>query len=90
MEWRSPSGRFWHWANIVRYLRDRPETWAIRLIDQPARLVRTVNDRSSPDLHMPDGLIQVKIVYEYTDQTGRRRGDIYLRFLPDGGKLPPD
>src|SRR5688572_17411455 len=81
---RSPSGRYWEWDQIVRQCRARPGSWIVRLPNEPARLVRTVRDRSAPELHLDDGVIEVQIKNEYRDEWGRKRGDLYLRFVPHG------
>jgi hypothetical protein len=79
---RSPSGRYWDWAQIVAQCRARPGSWVVRLPNEPARLVRTIRDRSAPELHLDDGVIEVVIQNEYRDEWGGRRGDLYLRFAP--------
>jgi len=79
---RSPSGRYHNWEQIVATLRLTPGVWALRLVNQPTRLARTVNDRSAPALRIEDGRIEAKIVNSYTDSDNRRRGDVYLRYMP--------
>lgn len=88
MDHRSPTGRYILWRQIIEELRKRPDTWAVKLGDEPARLVRTVRDRSNPALHLTEGRVEARIVNEYTDTGGHRRGDIYLRYLSDSAKLP--
>lgn len=77
----SPSGRYHQWDLIVEDLRATPNTWAVRLTDVPARLARTVWDRSAPELHLSDGVIEAKLVNSY-ELNGKRRGDLYLKYSP--------
>lgn len=55
----------------------------MHLNDVPARVVRTVENRSAPELHMPDGRVEAALLHPYTDTMGRRRGDVYLRYTPN-------
>lgn len=66
-------------------LTDHPEVWFIRLPDAPARLVRTVHDRSHPALHLREGRIEAKITNGYVDDGGHRRGIVYLRYTTSSG-----
>lgn len=77
---RSSSGRYRDWGVIIQMLRVHPNTWAVRLTDEPARLVRTVRERAAPELHLADGVVEARLVNSYTDTTGHRKGDVYLRF----------
>jgi hypothetical protein len=80
---RSSSGRYRRWDVIVRTLRAHPGVWAVRLTDEPARLVRTVRERAAPELHLDDGVVEARLVNGYVDTAGRRKGDVYLRFRSD-------
>jgi len=53
----------------------------VRLNDVPARLERTVRERSSPALHLDDGVIEAELKNSYLDAEGHRKGDLYLRFV---------
>jgi hypothetical protein len=79
---RSSSGRFYDWETIINQLRARPGVWLVRLPDRPARLVRSIQEKSAPELHITDGTIEAQIVNEYTDAKGTRRGDVYVRYIP--------
>lgn len=79
---RSETGRYRDWDAIIAQLRTRPGEWVVRLPNEPRRLVRTVRFKQAPELHLTDGVIEVDIVNEYTDDRGIRRGDVHLRFNP--------
>lgn len=68
----------------MKTLVSRPNSWAVRLTDAPARLVRTVRDRSAPELHLDSGVVEAVLVNDYIDSKGRRKGDVHLRFIPHG------
>ncbi len=79
---RRKNGRLWDWAFIVRQAQSHPNAWVVRLPDEPARLVRTIRERSAPELRLEGGVLEATIRNEYRDSLGRRRGDIYIRFVP--------
>lgn len=93
---RSPSGRYIRWQPIIDKLSWAPESWCYRLIDEPVRIARNIEERSSPALHLPEPWrIQTRIVNPYVDAYGIRRGDIWLRLtklssLPEGGSIPSE
>lgn len=79
---RSPSGRYWGWGGIVAQARSHPGSWVVRLPNVPSRLERTVRERSAPELHLSDGVIEADLRNSYLDAYGARKGDLYLRFVP--------
>lgn len=81
-EIRSASGRFWRWPVLIAALQRRPGQWAVRLNDQPHRLLRTVRKKQHPALRLDDGVIHIAMVLSYVDPNGHRRGDMYLMYEP--------
>lgn len=82
---RSPSGRYLRWPEIIADLRAKPGRWAVRLLDQPARLDRTVKERAHPALRLDDGVIESQLVHRYRTEHGAYRGDVWLRYTPHAG-----
>lgn len=82
MKHRSKGGRLWRWGEIVAECRALPGAWAVRLPNEPRRLLRTIRERSAPELRLDDGKLEAVIRNQYRDEMGRLRGDIYIRFTP--------
>jgi hypothetical protein len=80
---RRKNGRYWDWEQIVRLARSHPGSWVVRLPNEPARVVRTIRNRSAPELRLDDGVLEAIIRNEYRDRLGRQRGDIFVRFMPN-------
>jgi hypothetical protein len=75
--------RFHDWKKIARTLRKKPSVWMLTHPDAPVRLVSHVRLRRSPDLRLPDGTIEAMVRNVYVPEEGARRGDVWLRFVPN-------
>lgn len=88
LRFRSPSGRYHDWGAIVATLRSHPGVWIIHLPNEPARLQRTVRERSHPALHLDDGVVEARLLHRYVDALGQVKGDVHLRFVPHERETP--
>lgn len=79
---RSPSGRYYDWAAIVTRLRAFPNLWLLIFPDESTRLVRHVRARRAEGLVLDDGKVEAEAINPYTDELGKRRAMIYMRFVP--------
>jgi hypothetical protein len=78
---RSPSGRYILWAELVAEARRRPGKRQLLLPDEPVRLATTIRQRSHPDLHLSDGRLEVEVTAAAVDELGVRRGNLYVRYI---------
>jgi len=77
----TPSGRYYRWRKIIAYCRRNPG-WHRLLPNVPARVVKTVRLRRSPELRVDGGHLEAYIQHQYQDPNGVQRGDVYLRWTP--------
>jgi len=77
-----------NWPVIIADLETTPGQWRLVFRNHSTRAVETVRQRRSPDLHISDGVVEAIAVNSYSTTPGsrRRRGDIYLRYIP----TPPE
>lgn len=79
--YRSPSGRYVYWADLVRDARSAGGRWITAFHDSPATLVRDVRQKRDPRLRHPDGELEAQLRNGYDDDdTGIQRGDVYVRW----------
>lgn len=84
-DYRSASGRYLDWGAISHDARKHPGKWVVVLRNQPVRLARNVRERSHPQLRLLDGRLEARVLHSYVGETGHRRGDIHIRFVPRQG-----
>lgn len=72
---------------MVVHLRTMPGRFVVTLTDEPIRVASSINQRRHPDLVFPGGRLEAITQNVYTTRDGKRRGDIRVRYLPDGGTM---
>ncbi len=82
MSRRSPSGRYLDWPAIIEQARLMPGVWQVLLPDEPQRLVTHIRYRRHPALRRDDGHLEARIAHVYTSESGARRGNISVRWVP--------
>lgn len=81
--YRSPSGRFILWPDIIRHARRSPGVWWLVFPDVPEATALAVRYRKHPDLKRDDGRLEADLRnIHITGATGHRRGDLYIRWIP--------
>lgn len=84
MDTRSPSGRYHRWDDIIQKAQALPGTWQFLLPNSPASVVKTIGLRRHPALRRDDGRLEAQLRNEYKDESGKRRANVMVRWVPVG------
>ncbi len=82
MSRRSPSGRYLNWPEIIDQARAVPGVWQVLLPDEPERLVTHIRYKRHPLLRRDDGHLEARVAHVYTSESGSRRGNVSVRWVP--------
>ena len=71
------------WREIVAAAREHGG-WFLppELIGVPARVAQGIRLLRHPDLMIHDGVLDVRAVDPWTDEDGKRKANLYVRFVP--------
>lgn len=82
-EYRSPSGRYISWADLVRDARSAGGRWITAFHDAPATIVRDISQQRHPLLRHHDGRLEAQLRNGYLNESSLGRGDVYVRWATD-------
>lgn len=77
--------RRYDWGAIIDALSHNPHSWFLTFPDWNLEVVKTVRFKRNPALRRRDGALEVTSFNHYTDPAGKRRGNVYLRWVPTEG-----
>lgn len=79
---RSATGRFFLWADLIVTARKAPGTWFLAFPSAPVATLRAIQQRRHPDLRVPHGRLEARAENEHIAD-GVRTCDIYVRWMEE-------